>query len=63
MDEKIDARKLTAKVIEEKRREAHRLRKRGMTRAEIGEILEIRQARSQTGQWPALGGGARASKR
>lgn len=41
MDEKIDARKLSLDVLEEKRREAHRLRKLDMTRAEIGEILGI----------------------
>ncbi|AMO68401.1 MULTISPECIES: IS630 family transposase [Zhongshania] len=41
MDEKIDARKLSLEVLEEKRRQAHRLRKRGMTRAEIGEIVGI----------------------
>jgi hypothetical protein len=33
MEEKIDARKLPREVIEEKRRQAHQLRKRGMTRA------------------------------
>jgi transposase len=41
MDKKIDARKLSLETLEEKRREAHRLRKRGMTRAEIGEIVGI----------------------
>lgn len=38
---KIDARKLPREVLEEKRRMAHQLRKRGMTRAEIGEIVEV----------------------
>ena len=35
MDEKIDSRKLSLDVLEEKRRQAHRLRKRGMRIAEI----------------------------
>ncbi|MEZ5517400.1 MAG: helix-turn-helix domain-containing protein [Gammaproteobacteria bacterium] len=39
METKIDTRKLPREVIEEKRRMAHRLRKRGLTRAEIGEEL------------------------
>lgn len=39
MESKIDTRKLPRDVIEEKRRMAHRLRKRGLTRAEIGEEL------------------------
>lgn len=39
MESKIDTRKLPREVIEEKRRMAHRLRKRELTRAEIGEEL------------------------
>lgn len=39
METKIDTRKLPREVIEEKRRMAQRLRKRGLTRAEIGEEL------------------------
>jgi len=50
--EKIDARKLSLEVLEEKRREAHRLRKRGMTRAEIGEILGIHA--DTIGRWLKL---------
>jgi transposase len=50
--EKIDARKLSLEILEEKRREAHRLRKRGMTRAEIGEILGIHA--DTIGRWLKL---------
>lgn len=50
--QKIDARKLSLEVLEEKRREAHRLRKRGMTRAEIGEILGIHA--DTIGRWLKL---------
>lgn len=50
--EKIDARRLSLEVLEEKRREAHRLRKRGMTRAEIGEILGIHA--DTIGRWLKL---------
>lgn len=50
--EKIDARKLSLEVLEEKRREAHRLRKRGMTRAEIGEILGVHA--DTIGRWLKL---------
>jgi transposase len=49
MDEKIDARKLPAEAIEEKRRLAHRLRKRGMTRADIGEIVGVHA--DTVGRW------------
>lgn len=49
MDENIDARKLTAEAIEEKRRLAHRLRKRGMTRADIGEIVGVHA--DTVGRW------------
>ena len=52
MDKKTDGRKLSLEVLEEKRREAHRLRKRGMTRAEIGEILGIHA--DTIGQWLKL---------
>lgn len=50
--QKIDARKLSLEVLEEKRREAHRLRKRGMTRAEIGEILGVHA--DTIGRWLKL---------
>lgn len=52
MEEKIDARKLPRGVIEEKRRQAHRLRKRGMTRAEIGEIVGVHA--DTVGRWLKL---------
>ncbi|HYQ72919.1 MAG TPA: helix-turn-helix domain-containing protein, partial [Gammaproteobacteria bacterium] len=39
--EKIDARKLPSSALEEKRRQAVRLRKKGLTRAEIGEIVGV----------------------
>jgi transposase len=49
---KIDARKLPREVLEEKRRMAHQLRKRGMTRAEIGEIVEVHA--DTVGRWLKL---------
>lgn len=52
MDEKIDARRLSLEVLEEKRREAHRRRKRGMTSAEIGERLGVHAA--TMGRWLKL---------
>jgi len=52
MNEKIDARTLPAKVIEEKRRMAHQLRKRGLTRAEIGEIVGVHA--DTIGRWLKL---------
>jgi len=52
MDEKIDARTLPRAIIEEKRRQAHQLRKRGMTRAEIGEIVGIHA--DTIGRWLKL---------
>jgi transposase len=52
MEEKIDARKLSRDVLEEKRRQAHRLRKRGMTRAEIGEIVGVHA--DTVGRWLKL---------
>jgi len=52
MEEKIDARKLSAEVLEEKRRQAHLLRKRGMTRAEIGEIVGVHA--DTVGRWLKL---------
>ena len=52
MEEKIDARKLPREVLEEKRRQAHRLRKRGMTRAEIGEIVGVHA--DMVGRWLKL---------
>jgi transposase len=52
MNARIDARKLPREVIEEKRRQAHRLRKRGMTRAEIGEIVGVHA--DTVGRWLKL---------
>jgi transposase len=52
MSEKIDARKLPREALEEKRRMAHQLRKRGMTRAEIGEILGVHA--DTIGRWLKL---------
>jgi transposase len=52
MVEKIDARKLPRDVIEENRRQAHQLRKRGMTRAEIGEIAGVHA--DTVGRWLKL---------
>jgi transposase len=49
MEEKIDARKLPREVLEEKRRQAHRLRERGMTRAEIGGIVGVHA--DTVGRW------------
>lgn len=55
MDEKIDARKLPRDVIEEKRRQARRLRERGMTRAEIGELVGVHA--DTVGRWLKLSPG------
>ena len=52
MGEKIDARKLSLEILEEKRRQAHRLRKRGMTRAEIGDIMGVHA--DTIGRWLKL---------
>lgn len=53
METKIDTRKLPREVIEEKRRMAHRLRKRGLTRAEIG--VELGGVHADTvGRWLKL---------
>lgn len=52
MDTKIDARKLSLAALEEKRRLAHQLRKRGMTRAEIGEIVGVHA--DTVGKWLKL---------
>ncbi|MEZ5507746.1 MAG: IS630 family transposase [Gammaproteobacteria bacterium] len=52
MDTKIDARKLSLEALEEKRRLAHQLRKRGMTRAEIGEIVGVHA--DTVGKWLKL---------
>ena len=49
---KIDARKLSRDVLEEKRRQAHQLRKRGLTRAEIGEIVGVHA--DTVGRWLKL---------
>jgi transposase len=50
--EKIDARKLSRDVLEEKRRQAHQLRKRGLTRAEIGDIVGVHA--DTVGRWLKL---------
>lgn len=47
--DKIDARKLPNTVLEEKRRQAVKLRKKGMTRAEIGEIVGVHP--DTVGRW------------
>lgn len=52
MEKKIDARKLSRDVLEEKRRLAHKLRKRKMTRAEIGEIVGVHA--DTVGRWLKL---------
>jgi transposase len=52
MEENIDARKLPRDVLEEKRRQAHRLRQCGMTRAEIGEIVGVHA--DTVGRWLKL---------
>ncbi len=52
MEKKIDARKLPREVIEEKRRQSQRLRKRGMTRKEIGEIVGVHA--DTVGRWLKL---------
>jgi transposase len=52
MEEKIDARKLPREVLEEKRRQAQRLRKRGMSRAEIGAIVGVHA--DTVGRWLKL---------
>jgi len=52
MEEKIDARKLPRDVIEEKRRQSQRLRKRGMTRKEIGDIVGVHA--DTVGRWLKL---------
>ena len=52
MEEKLDARTLPREVLEEKRRQAHRLRERGMTRAEIGQIVGVHA--DTVGRWLKL---------
>ena len=52
MKKKIDARKLSRDILEEKRRMAHTLRKRGMTRAEIGDIVGVHA--DTVGRWLKL---------
>ncbi len=52
MEGKVDARSLPREVLEEKRRQAHRLRKRGITRAEIGEIVGVHA--DTVGRWLKL---------
>lgn len=46
---KIDARKLSASAIEEKRRQAVKLRSKGLTRAEIGGIVGVHA--DTVGRW------------
>ena len=52
MKEERDARYLPRALLEEKRQIVHRLRKRGMTRAEIGEIVGIHA--DTIGRWLKL---------
>jgi transposase len=52
MEEKIDARQLPREALEEKHRQAHRLRERGMTRAEIGELVGVHA--DTVGRWLKL---------
>lgn len=47
--ENIDARKLPSSAVEEKRRQAVKLRKKGMTRAQIGEIVGVHA--DTVGRW------------
>jgi transposase len=47
--EKIDARKLPSSPVEEKRRQTVKLRKKGMTRAQIGEIVGVHA--DTVGRW------------
>lgn len=49
---KTDARKLSREILEEKRRMAHQLRKRGMKIADIGEIVEVHA--DTVGRWLKL---------
>lgn len=57
---KIDARKLSASAIEEKRRQAVKLRSKGLTRAEIGDIVGVHA--DTVGRWLKVyrSGGAKA---
>jgi transposase len=61
MSKKIDGRRVSLAVLEEKRRAAHRLRERGMTRVEIGEIVGIHA--DTIGQWLKLDQGALGYRR
>lgn len=47
--ESIDARKLPSSAVEEKRRQAVKLRRKGMTRAQIGEIVGVHA--DTVGRW------------
>ena len=49
MKTKLDARTLPASAIEEKRRQSHELRKHGLTRAQIGEIVGVHA--DTVGRW------------
>lgn len=57
---KIDVRKLSASAIEEKRRQAVKLRSKGLTRAEIGDIVGVHA--DTVGRWLKVyrSGGAKA---
>lgn len=55
MDERIDARKLPREALEEKRRQSRKLRKRGLTRKEIGDILGVHA--DTVGRWLKLDSG------
>ena len=61
MEEKVDARKLSRDVLEDRRRQARKLRKRGMTRKEIGEIVGAHP--DTVGRWLKLGAGELAVDR
>jgi predicted transcriptional regulator len=52
MDKNVYARTMPLEAIEEKRRLAHELRKRGLTRAEIGELVEVHA--DTVGRWLKL---------
>ena len=60
MTKQTDARKLPGEVVLEKRRQAHQLRKRGMTRAEIGEIVGVHA--DTVGRWLKLDKGSLSLK-
>lgn len=61
MKKKLDARSLPASAIEEKRRQSHELRKRGLTRAEIGEVVGVHA--DTVGRWLQMDKDALSLKR